>query len=912
LLLDRGTDKIAICSFHLFNFFSGVQRMATLRPLMSVLASSLAANVMLLSPAAADAPFAFDTTPGRLPKNVVPIDYQIAIVPDVKAKTFTGTESVSLKFRAATATVIFNTLNLTLTGVRLDGKPVKQVASDNTAQLTKVTLAAPASVGLHTLTFAYSGQIGSGPQGLFLQPYVAVDGSNQVMLSTEMESTDARRMFACWDEPAFRATFQLTATVPAAWATVSNMPVTKRVVNGSLATTQFARSPRMPSYLVEFSAGDLRHIDADHDGVHFGVWAVRGRETDGQVALANAQQILADYVEYFGAPYPLPKLDSIAIPGGFSGAMENWGAITYMDQLLLLSKMTSIADAQEVYSTQAHEMAHQWNGDLVTMGWWDHLWLNESFASWRAAKETDLRNPSWKWWERQDAERETAMMSDAQGSSHAIEQHVTDELQAANAFDPSITYAKGQAVLRMFEAYLGPDTFRDGIRRYIKAQAFGNATSADLWNALSAASGKDVGAIAAGWTTQPGFPLVSVKATCDAAGNRTISLSQQRFLLRRVSNPAANPHVQNWQVPLQVRTGATGKTHSLLLTQNAQTAPAGSCRDPLSVDADAIGFYRVQYDEATLATNTRNFGALADGDRIAMLDDEWALVDSGVAPLPSFLALAAAMGSDLDTRAWEKIAGSLGTVEYDERGGARHDAFSAYARSIIKPVAERLGWDAKPGETPDTQRLRRTLIGDLAAWGDEQVVAEARRRFARFTADRATLGPDDQFMVLSIVGLYADAATFDQLHTLGRQAKDDAVRRRFYVAMASVRDPKLAEQAARIALDPEIPVQAADLRLEMVIRLNNVHHQLAWSTFSAHSDTLLSPQGQLAPLVMAQYIPQYLWDSVPPDQLETWIKAHVPAQMADNVAKGMEAVRFKVSEKQMLVAAADGYLAKAK
>jgi aminopeptidase N len=884
--------------------------MATMRLLMSVLASSLAITVVLQTSAAAEAPFAFDTTPGRLPKNVVPIDYQIAIVPDLKAKTFTGTESVSLRFREATATVIFNTLNLTLSEVRLDGKPVKNVASDDKAELTTVTLAGPVPVGLHTLTFAYSGRIESGPQGLFLQPYVGADGSKQFMLSTKMESTDARRMFACWDEPAFRATFQLTATVPAGWATVSNMPIAKHVVNGALATTQFARSPRMPSYLVEFSAGDLREINADHGGVHFDIWAVRGRESEGAVALANAQQILADYVEYFGAPYPLPKLDSIAIPGGFSGAMENWGAITYMDQLLLVSSSSSIADRQQVYSTQAHEMAHQWNGDLVTMGWWDDLWLNESFASWRAAKETDLRNPSWKWWETQDADKEVAMMADAQGASHAIQVHVTDEVQASSAFDPSITYRKGQSVLRMFEAYLGPDTFRDGIRRYMKAQAFGNATSADLWSALSAASGKNVGAIAAGWTEQPGFPVVSVKATCDASGNRSISLSQRRFLLRPPSNSAAGSHAADWQVPLQIRTAASSTPRSVLLTQSGQMAPAGSCRDPLSVDAGAIGFYRVQYDDATLATNTHDFSSLPDGDRIALLDDQWALVDSGVAPLPSYLALAAAMGSDLDTRAWVKIAESLGTVEFDERGSAQHDAFAAYARSIIKPVVDRLGWDVKPGETPDTQQLRRTLIGDLGAWGDQQVVAEARRRFTRFSADRSTLGPDDQAMVLLIVGRYEDAATFEQLHTMAKQAKDDATRRRFYLALASARDPQLAQQVARISLDPEIPAQAVELRLEMIIGLHNDHPQLAWSTFSAHADMLLAPFGHLAPLVTAQYIPQYLWNCLPPDQLEAWLKAHVPAQMSDNVAKGMEAARFKASEKQMLVAAADAYLAK--
>ncbi len=857
--------------------------------------------------AAAEGPFDFDKAPGRLPKDVVPVDYDIAIAPNVSARTFAGTESVSLRFRAATGTVVFNTLNLALKDVRLDGKPVRNVATDNQAQLTTVTLASAAAAGLHKLTMSYSGVIESRPQGLFAQPYSRVGGGEGVMLSTHMESTDARRMFPCWDEPAFRATITLTATVRADWATVGNMPVARRAVHGKLATTTFERTPSMPSYLVEFSAGDLREVTAESGKVHFGVWAVAGREAEGATALANAQQILADYGDYFGYPYPLPKLDSIAIPGGFSGAMENWGAITYTDQVLLLSHDSSIRDVQGVYATQAHEMAHQWNGDLVTMGWWDDLWLNESFASWMAAKETDARNPTWKWWELQDATKENAMEADARASSHPIQVHVTDELQAANAFDPTITYNKGQAVLRMLEAYLGPDTFRDGVRRYIKARAFSNATTADLWHGLSAGSGQNVDAIAEGWTGQAGFPLVSVTASCDAQGKRTISLSQSRFFLSAPADRGLTP--VHWSVPLQIRAAAQNAPQAVLLTHDGQNVSAGSCQDPLSVDAGAIGYYRVQYEPATLAINTGAFGRLPDTDRIALLDDQWALVQSRTAPLANYLALAERMGTDLDTRAWGQITTALGIIEYDERGRAGYAAFTAYARSIIKPLATRLGWDSRPGETADLQKLRRTVIEDLGEWGDPDSIAEARRRFAAFVHDRSAIAPDDQQMILNIVGLRADAATFDELHTLAKQAKDEAQQRRVYVALAAVRDRQLAEQAAKIALDPEIPPQAVQLRLGMFFTLRTEHPQLAWSTFSSNAEMLMSPFGHLAPLFEAQYVPQIFWDSLPPDQLEVWLKAHIPAEMRAQIDQGMESARFRVAQKQLLVPAADAYLA---
>jgi aminopeptidase N len=847
--------------------------------------------------------FSFDTAFGRLPKNVVPIDYSISVTPDAQARTLTGTEKILLQFRGATDTIVFNSLNETLRDVLLDGKPVKTVVSNDEKQLTTLTLNSSAPMGRHTLSFSYDGKMESGPRGMFAQPYVKPDGGKGLLVSTKFESTDARRMFPCWDEPAFRATFELTATVPAPWAVVSNMPIAKRVRHQELATTTFKRSPKMPTYLVEFSAGDLADISAQSDGVTLGIWAVRGQEQDGAVALANARQILADYDEYFGFHFPLPKLDSIAVPGGFSGAMENWGAITYNDQLLLFTKSSTLSDRQIVFSVQAHEMAHQWNGDLVTMGWWDDIWLNESFASWRAAKETDLRNPSWVWLEGEDEGKERAMQADARSTSHAIAQHVVDELQVTNAFDQAITYNKGEAVLRMLEAYLGEDTFRDGVRRFMKAHAYSNATSTDLWNALSAASGRDVGAIASSWIQQPGFPLVSVTASCDSAGKRSVSLQQRRFLLQGTDSSSLQ-----WNIPMRIRSGATGAVQTQLVTQADQTIPAGRCDESLSLNVGTIGYYRVQYDDATLKENTDGFATLPNPDRIALLDDQWSLVETGRKPLSSYLTLASSMRQDLDQRAWSQIVQALGTIEYDERGRPGHDAFAAYARSIIKPVSEKLGWEAKPDETPGIQRLRRTILADLGAWGDRDVIAEARKRFAAFVMDHKAISSDDQEFVLGIVARNADAATFEQLHSVAKAATNETEQRRYYLALMVVRDPKLAAQAAALATSPEIPPQAGATRLSLVAAMVSESPQLAWATFTQNLDMLMVPQGRYAPLITAQYIPEGFWNAAPLDQLESWIRAHVPAEMSDNVSRGMESAHFKLDEKTRLAEAADGYM----
>jgi len=868
-----------------------------------VLATAFAsASAAWAAPAPAQAPFSFAAAPGHLPKNVVPLDYRIAIVPDVARRTLRGTGSIDLRFDEATDTIQFNAIDMRFTNVRLDGKPVKQLSIDAKREIVTVTLAAKARPGRHVLDLAYDAKIESGPRGLFAQPFQKPDGRRDILLSTQFEATDARRMFPCWDEPAFRARFTLTATVPASWAAISNMPVKRRVVHGGLATTTFERSPSMASYLVEFTGGDMAAIGTRAGDTAIQVWAVRGQEQNGRQALEDARTILLDYNDYFGVAFPLPKLDAIAVPGGFQGAMENWGAITYNDQTLLLTPASTIDNRQLVFSISAHEMAHQWFGDLVTMGWWDDIWLNESFASWAAAKETDKRNPDWRVREAEDAGKEAAMRVDARLASRAVHYPVENELEPQNNADPLIIYNKGQAVLRMFEAYIGPERFREGIRAYMKARQYANATSTDLWNALGAASGQDIGGLARDWIEQPGFPLVAAHAECDAAGARTLTLSQSRFLLQ--GEDPARPH---WAVPLRMRLGGAGSqpAQPVLLEKDGQRVAAGRCDQPLSLNADADGFFRVAYDDALLALNTRQFAILPDGDRIALLDDQWALVESGRQALERYLALAQAMGDRPNERAWNQILGALDTIERAERGTPGHAAFIAWASALVKPVAARMGAATDVAPTAGVQRLRRNLSAHLGAWGDADAVADARRRFAAFVQDRASLAPDEQAAVLAVVAQHADAATFAQLHAVARSAKNETEVRRFYPILMRVRDPQLAAQAAAIALSPEIPPQADVLRLSLVLMLAGEHPQLAWTTFTGQLDRLTAANPGNRPNVLAKNVPDAFWAGIPAATLQAWVKDHIDAGMADTLADSMRTVRFRQEEKARLVEAAD-------
>jgi aminopeptidase N len=396
---------------------------------------------------------------------------------------------------------------------------------------------------------------------------------------------------------------------------------------------------------------------------------------------------------------------------------------------------------------------------------------------------------------------------------------------------------------------------------------------------------------------------VGVTAGCDSSGARTLTLTQSRFLLR-----GSDPQPHHWHIPLQIRSGTDAPPQSLLFSEDQQTAAAGRCDEPLSVDAGAVGFYRTRYDAATLALDTRNFARLPDPDRIALLDDQWALVESGRDPLPTYLALAESMAPDLDSRAWSQITQALRTIEFAERGSPGHDAFTAYARALLRPVFEPLGWSPTPGETPDREELRRTLIRDLGSFGDEAVIAEARRRFAAFRTNRDALPPDDQEPVLKIVAQYADAKTFASLHALARAARDETELRRYYGALVAVRDPELAREAAGIVLSPEIPPQADALRLRLIVGLADRHQQLSWQMYRDNKDRLLKPFPMEAPLIVAQFLPEAYWSGVPTAELDAWVRSQVPKEMAANVDRGMETVRFRVAEKDMLIKAADAYV----
>ena len=502
-----------------------------------------------------------------------------------------------MKLRSPTATVTMNQAGLTLTKATLEDGTAATIAPDEKAQAVTLTFPHAIAAGAHTLTIAYTGPIPNTPNGIYYDDYKTPSGAAKRMLVTQFEVADARRMFPGWDEPAFKATFQLSVTLPKDLAVVSNMPIaTSTPVGASDKHVVFATTPRMSTYLLALIAGDMAAIHGSAGGTQMSVWAPTGEEDQGTYALSVEKNVLPFYNAYFGIPYPLPKLDMIAIPGNYeAGAMENWGAITYIDDSLLFDPKTSSPRTREtIHLDVAHEMAHQWSGDLVTMGWWDNIWLNEGFATWMENKATDHFNPTWQIWPREHHAREGAMAVDAVPTTHPIQQVIKDESQANSAFD-QISYQKGEQIIRMVEDWISPETFRDGMRRYMKAHQYGNTTSADLWAALGAASHRDVARVAAGFTEQPGIPLVHVARVCDGKVG-TLRLTQDRFTIH---DP--HPKAETWIIPISL--GAPGApTQHVLLTADPLTLPdKAACGDaPIKANLGEDGYYRVQYDAASL------------------------------------------------------------------------------------------------------------------------------------------------------------------------------------------------------------------------------------------------------------------------------------------------------------------------
>jgi aminopeptidase N len=862
-------------------------------------AIAVAAFVYSASPArAADQPYTFDSTLGRLPKTVVPIDYDIALTPNVAARTTAGTESVRVRVRTATAKVVVNTLEMTVQTARLANGPAATISNDPKLQQTALTFAKPIAPGTYTLQLAFAGKIGAAAQGLFLQEYQTASGGHEAMLATQLESTDARRVFPCWDEPAFRATYRLSVTVPHKFTAVSNMPVATTVPKGSLKTVTFERTPKMSTYLVVFCAGKFTSISDSVDGVKVSVYAPSDRIQNGRYALAAATELLAYYDQYYDYKFPLPKLDLIDVPAGFPGAMENWGGIVFTESLLLFDPKTEPeANKQQIFQTVAHEMSHQWTGDLVTMDWWSRIWLNESFAHWMQIKATDHFNPSWHLYDSEGDNVALAMTTDQRTTAHPTVVPVEDETQAANAFD-DVTYERGGSVIRMFEHYLGPDTFRDGVRAYIKAHAYSNATAADLFAGLSSAAHKDVGALVYPWIEGAGVPLVSADATC-ANGKRTLALSQQRFLVE----PGQSSD-RLWPIPVGVE--VAGTVQYVLLNGKTATVDGGTCDQPFNVNSDALGYYRVKLDDASEDAQLGRFSQLKVAERARFVDDTYALLLAGEASPARLVATLGKVSPGDPLAVWSAVTRATTDLSNLEVGRPGQPAFEAYIVRLLDPVLAHVGWDAQPTDDPQTPVLRGTLVQRLGSAGDKPVIAEAQRRFALFRTNPASLSTELQGPVCTVAGTYADDATWTALHGLFTGTKDRGVALQYGMALWGARDPALAQKNLAMTTNGDITAEdgvVAPYYDVLTVALGGRHPDVAWQFFKGNQDKLATYLTAFEKPVIISIVAPLFWNAAPTSELDAMIDGSDAPP--DAKARAKHVIDLKVAQRDRLLPGVD-------
>ena len=851
----------------------------------------------------AEKPFSFEGTPGKLPKDVVPMDYSVRIVPDIDKLIFVGTETVKLNVRSRVRQLVLNALELKIEAASIDGKelPASVIKNDDKNELLTLVSASELATGEHTLTLRFTGKINQQGQGLFYMRYQEQgSGARKLMLGTQFEATDARRFFPCWDEPLFRARFQLTVVVPENWLAVSNMPIEseKKVAGGK--EVRFAATPPMSSYLNVFVAGELDFIESRSGPTQIRVIATKGKAEMGRYALEATAQILQYYNDYFGVLYPLPKLDQIALPGGFGGAMENWGGITYYESKLLFDPKSSSAETkQDIYEVLAHEMAHQWFGDLVTMAWWDNLWLNEGFASWMGSKCTAHFNPQWEVWLRREFPRdpsrrvgiakEAAMEGDARSTTHPIQQPVATEAEANSAFD-DITYKKGQSFLRMLESFLGEDVFREGIRRYMAAHIYSNTTTADLWNALSEASGKPIVEIAAGWTEQPGFPVVKVKR--EQGG--IVSLTQERFTINFTNAPPLE-----WQIPLTY--AVVGETpETLLMTRkvdNIHNVPADRA---LKLNVNGAGNYRVEYDQPSWQLLLGALKNLGVEDRVNVLSDAWALVEANRAPVALYFELVEKLPASTELAEREQVIHVLEFINRLLNGNPEQEKFQRYARSLLRPTFDAVGWETKPGEqVAATANLRASMITALGNLNDREIVESCRERFKAFLKNPESLAPDLRPAVFSVVGRYSDEPTWTKLHQLGLKTTSIEEKQNYYDALACAIDPKLVKKTLPIALTDELPTSRAVFLVLRVARESG-HPDIAWDFARANMKALLAKTDALGANTYAPGLFTFFSDDSRSQELRTYAKANLPAASASEVAKAVDEIQFRSEFKKHL------------
>lgn len=774
--------------------------------------------------------------PYRLPRHVIPSRYDLRLEPDLTTATFAGRVTITLTVTQETQTILLNATDLLITSNGVEGGSGRTIDAtvelDPSLQRARIVCHQPLAPGEWRLHLLFQGTLNDRLRGFYRSTYKDASGTVRTLAATQFEATDARRAFPCWDEPDFKAVFSTTLVIDPQLTAISNTSVVSESLEQNKKVVRFAETIRMSTYLVAFVVGQLEPTKPILIGkTPLRIWTVPEKQHLTAFGQEIAVASLKFFEHYYGIPYPGDKLDLVAIPDFASGAMENFGAITFRETALLVDPRAGThAELGRVADVVSHENAHMWFGDLVTMAWWNGLWLNEAFATFMEILAVDAWKPEWKRWETFSVARAAAFSVDGLMATRAIEYPVRAPKDAEAMFDV-LTYEKGASVLRMLEQYIGPTVLRDGVRRYLRTHAYGNADTKDLWTAIGAVAEQPVLELMDGWIFQPGFPLI----TAEMHG-QTLKLSQQRFTYLQHESPSA----QLWHIPIQVRLtiGDRAETQQILLTDRETTVSLPNGATALLVNAGGHGFYRVHHRGPLLhQLLDQDHDRFLPIERFNLVSDAWATTVAGLMPLGDYLSLTARFKRERDKNVWAVL---LDSFSFLNRVIAPDDRpfLHAVVCDRVGPAVKELGWNPKPGESDLIRQLRGDLLGALGRKGnDASTQQQAVERYRQYRQDPSAVDPNIVPALVGILAYIGDEARYEEFVERYRTAATPQEERRYLFSLAMFRSPELLSRTLTKTINGEIRTQ--DAPFIVAAAMTNVYgRELAWEFVKTHWDEM--------------------------------------------------------------------------
>jgi aminopeptidase N len=829
----------------------------------------------------------------RLPDTVLPQHYALTISPDFKTDSFSGAETITVRITKPTSTITLNALELELRDVTIaaGGKTQKAtVKLEPEKEMAVLSVPESLPAGPAEIHIGFSGKLNRQLRGLYLS-----QANNRKYAVTQFEATDARRAFPSFDEPAFKATFDIALVLDKGDTAISNTKITS-ITHGpgpAKDTIKFATTPKMSTYLVALLVGDFECVSGESDGVPIRVCATPGKAEMSRFALQAAEQQLAWFNRYFGIRYPFGKLDLIALPDFEAGAMENIGAITYRESLLLIDDKTASVEAhRDVALVTSHEIAHQWFGDLVTMQWWDNIWLNEGFASWMGFKPVKDWKPEWNLGTDEVQETALALNTDSLLSTRAIRAKAETAAQIDEMFD-RIAYEKASAVLRMLESYVGQQAFRKGVSAYLRKHSYANATAEDFWSAIAQASGKPVDRIMPTFVTQPGAPMVRAQAACRGKSTE-VKLSQQRYFYDRVRLNAGSPEL--WQIPVCMRTAGGGQPTCKLLTTQTDTFELPGCSDWVYANAQGEGYYRVAYEPAMLqAIGQKALTALMPEERVALLNDEWAAVRVGLHPISSYLLLAGSMKQDSNRAVMQTLSERLQYIDEFLVAKGDRPQFQAWVRQLLRPAMEQVGWSSQAGESDDRKLLRAIVFKTLGETGaDPDAQARARDLVDRYLRGSDAVEPSLIGAAFKVAAINGDAQLQQKIVARLRSAKTPEEQIHYRSALVRFRNPDLLRSVLELSMTPEVRSQDTPRFFSGVME-NPAGQQVAWEFVKTHWPGIEDKLGYAVSRVITSM--SYFCDPALRDDVRQFFSQHPVAVAERKLKQSLESANYCIDLK---------------